>query len=85
MGSEEAAVIIIGNIPPNRELPKSAGSDIVALSIECQGLANDVLNDVIDLDLMPIANAVSATPQNWAAANLAITALGVARPYVQQS
>ena len=83
--SGAAALIIISNVPPNRELPKGRGHDIVALSVECQGLANDVIAEAIDLDLTDIADAVSATPQDWAAANVAITALGVTRPYVQQS
>ena len=85
MGSEEAAVIIIGNIPPNRPLQSGTGDDIAALANECLALANDWLANVLDANLTPIAVAVSATPQNWGAANNAINALGVSRPYVQQS
>lgn len=81
----DAAVIIITNIPPNRPLQSGAGDDIAALAAECLALANDVIANVIDANLTPLAAAVSATPQNWGAANGAINALGVSRPYVQQS
>lgn len=81
----DAAVIIITNIPPNRPLQSGSGDDIEALAGECLALARDVIAKVLDANLTPIANAVSATPQNWGAANVAINALGVTRPYVQQS
>jgi len=82
--SSAAATIII-NIPPNRPLQSGAGDDIAALAAECLALANDVIANVLDANLTPLAAAVSATPQNWGAANSAINALGVSRPYTQQS
>jgi hypothetical protein len=85
MGSPEAAVIIISNIPPRRYFKVDPGNDILALQAELLAVANDTVANLISPDLSSIAGLIVAEQPDWGAINVALTATGVTRPYVQQS
>lgn len=70
------AAVIITTIPHRR-------AAVNALANECLALANDVNAEVLEVDLDKIAFALQQS--DWLSVDQQIEALGVTRPYVQQS